>query len=91
MPSPLSDHLNQPGVVREKQKWGMTLTPPQMREEASEARSPDRSTKNRVECPTPARWNGAGLFAHLMRARSEDPQNPRRIRFETARLTSKLR
>ena len=35
MPSPLSDHLNQPGVVREKQKWGMTLTPPQMREEAA--------------------------------------------------------
>jgi len=36
MPSPLSDHLNQPGVVREKQKWGMTLTPPQMREEAAQ-------------------------------------------------------
>jgi len=51
-----------------------------------EARSPGRSTKSRVERPTPARWNAARLFANLMQARSADrnEENPRRIRFETA-------
>src|SRR5205814_5202407 len=67
------NHHQVAGVERLKSEFqGMTLSPPLMREEAVRNAFAGPLNKKSFERPTAARWNGAGLFAHLMRARSED-------------------
>jgi len=65
----------------------MTLTPPQMREEAGRSAFAGPLDKKSCRASDACSRNAAGLFAHLMRSRSEDRQNPRRIRFENGRLS----
>ena len=48
------NHRQNAGVERLKREiWGMTLTPPQMREEAARSAFVGPLDKNRVEHPTP--------------------------------------